>query len=487
MQTTRANLAMLIHQRSISILTAFLFVFMVVSNTFSQRPVYVIEVTLDTLNHELSGFADITYTNTSAAPMESLALHLWANAYANKNTMFAKQLLNLGALYFKNARPEEMGGYEKLTFSSSDDSFEFHFDEQHNDIGWIFLSQPLLPGKSIHFTASFFLKIPISFSRIGRTGDSYQLTQWYPHFAVYDLEGWHTMPYLDQGEYFNDFADYDVKIDLPSGYTIAATGMQTDKQIHGDQTSWQFHADNVIDFAWFANPHFKVVEKQVEVEKGVNTLLSVYIDTLSSISWANALAYAEKSLKFYSDWLGTYPYPHMSVVSAPWSRGGYMEYPMVAQISTTSGEDFLDIVIAHEIGHTWLYGILASDERSNPWMDEGLNTFFERKYAQQYYPAYMEASFPEIFRNRHSMPDNDALQHTMTFTHQLQPPATDPQNQIGDQYLFSAYLLPAEGLEMMQSRLGEGKMKAMFRQYFNDRKFSHVAPVDLRVTFEKKM
>src|SRR5678815_5187328 len=119
-------------------------------------------------------------------------------------------------------------------------------------------------------------------------------------------------------------------------------------------------------------------------------------------------------------------------------------------------------------------------------MDEGLNTFFERKYAQQYYPAYMEASFPEIFRNRHSMPDNDALQHTMTFTHQLQPPATDPQNQIGDQYLFSAYLLPAEGLEMMQSRLGEGKTKAMFRQYFNDRKFSHVAPVDLRVTFEKK-
>lgn len=484
MQTTRASLDMLIRRWDLTTCAAFLLALMITSSAFSQRPVYAIQVTLDTLQHELSGFANITYTNASTVPLESLALHLWANAYSNKNTTFAKQLLNLGALYFNNAKPEEMGGYEKLTFSSSDDSFEFHFDPEHNDIAWLVLSKPLLPGKSIHFTASFVLKIPISFSRIGRTGDSYQLTQWYPHIAVYDLEGWHTMPYLDQGEYFNDFADYDVKIELPSGYIIAATGMLADKQIHGEKALWQFHAENVIDFAWFANPHFQVMEKKVEMEKGINTLLSVYIDTLSPVSWANALTYAEQSLKFYSDWLGPYPYPHMSVVSAPWSRGGYMEYPMVAQIGTTEGEDYLDIVIAHEVGHTWLYGILASDERSNPWMDEGLNTFFERKYAQQYYPAYMEVAFPEILRNRHSMPDNDALQHTMTFTHQLQPPATDPYNQIGDQYLFSAYLLPAEGLEMMQSRLGEGKMKAMFRQYFHDRKFSHVAPVDLRVTFE---
>jgi len=486
MHNIRASLAMLVLQKPLFVCAAILFILSADSVLLAQRPAYTIEVTLDTVTHELSGFVDMTYTNTSPGPLDSLAIHLWANAYANKNTTFAKQLLNLGTLNFNNAKPEELGGYEKLFFTSSDDSFEFHFDPDHNDIGWIITSKPLAAGKTFHIRASFVLQIPISFSRIGRTGDSYQLTQWYPHFAVYDWKGWHTMPYLDQGEYFNDFADYDVKIVLPSGYIVAATGMLVDKQIQGDQTTWQFHAEDVIDFAWFANPHFKLVEKNIEVEPGRSVLLSVYIDQLSPVSWDSAIMYAERSLLFYSDWLGPYPYPHMSVVSAPWSKGGYMEYPMVAQIGLTETEDYLDIVIAHEIGHTWLYGILASDERSHPWMDEGLNTFMERKYTSLYYPANQDRVFPDVMRNCKSMPDYDALQHTLTFTHQLQSPDTDPQFQTGDQYLFSAYVLPAEGLEMMESKLGSPKMKAMFRQYFQERKFTHVDPVDLRVSFEKK-
>jgi aminopeptidase N len=177
----------------------------------------------------------------------------------------------------------------------------------------------------------------------------------------------------------------------------------------------------------------------------------------------------------------------MSVVSAPWSLGGFMEYPMLAQIGETPAEDYLDIVVAHEIGHTWLYGILANDERSYPWLDEGLNTFFERKYTKQYYPDYREAVLPDLLRTSKSMPDQDALQHLLIYKHQLQPPASDPQFQSSDQYLFSAYLLPAVGLEMIESRLGQVKMKAMFRKYFEDRQFTHVHPVDLQVSFEKEM
>ena len=453
---------------------------------FSQRPQYSIEVTLDTVNNELAGFEVIMYRNQTPGNLDSLGIHLWANAYADKNSTFAKQLLNLGHFNFQAARPDDLGGYQQIDFSSTDEPLDFHYEKDQKDIGWIVLSKPLLPGEEISIKASFVIQIPLSFSRMGRTGDSYQFTQWYPHIAVYDLEGWHTIPYLDQGEYFNDFADYQVNITLPSGYIIASTGMMKDKQVVGELTTWYFIAENVIDFAWFANPHFRVIEKNVQVENGAPFLLSIYVDTLSPDSWAYVPLYAERALTFYSDWLGPYPYPHMSVVSAPWSLGGFMEYPMLAQIGETPSEDYLDIVIAHEVGHTWLYGILANDERSYPWLDEGLNTFFERKYTNQYYPEYREIVFPDLLRTPKSMPDQEAMQHLMTYKHKLQPAASDPQFQSSDQYLFSAYLLPAVGLEMIESRLGPAKMKAMSRQYFQDQQFSHVDPVDLRVSFEKK-
>jgi hypothetical protein len=453
---------------------------------FSQRPNYSIEVALDTKTNELSGVEVITYRNQTPGTLDSLGIHLWANAYADKNSTFAKQLLNLGNFEFKAARPDELGGYQQINFSSSDDNLDFHYEREQKDIGWIIFSKPLLPGEEISIKASFVIKVPLSFSRLGRTDDSYQFTQWYPHIAVYDLEGWHTMPYLDQGEYFNDFADYQVSITVPSGYIIASTGMIKDKQEEGELTTWHFTADNVIDFAWFASPHFRVTEKSIQVENGNPFLLSIYADTLSTDPWDSVIFFAERALTFYSDWLGPYPYPHMSVVSAPWSKGGFMEYPMLAQIGTTPNEDYLDIVIAHEIGHTWLYGILANDERSYPWLDEGLNTFFDRKYTKQYHHEYRDAVLPDLVRTSKSMPDEDALQHILTYKRKLQPPASDPQFQSSAQYLFSAYLLPAVGLEMMESRLGPVKMKAMSRQYFQDQQFSHVDPVDLRVSFEKK-
>ncbi|MEP6795833.1 MAG: M1 family aminopeptidase, partial [Saprospiraceae bacterium] len=145
----------------------------------------------------------------------------------------------------------------------------------------------------------------------------------------------------------------------------------------------------------------------------------------------------------------------------------------------------LDRVIAHEIGHTWLYGILASDERTNPWLDEGFNSFMEEHYMKTYYKDADESVFPTILRDRHSMPDNIALKHAVRFSGDLQPSNSPPEHQKSEQYLFSAYLLPEEGLDMMLSMVGEEKMKLMFRQYFQDRKFTHVAPADIKTSFEK--
>ena len=469
----------------LSFLTLY-FAFSFSSQIIAQRPVYNLSVSLDPATHLLQGTGSITYTNQSAIELDSLAVHLWANAYADKNSAFAKQMLRLGEFDFQFANEDEMGGYKSIQFSHGSSQLSLHIDPGHKDIAWIILPSSLESNQTIQLDLRFLLQIPYSFSRLGRTGDSYQLTQWYPHIAVHDLEGWHTMPYLELGEYYNEFADYQVSMKVPSSYVIAATGVQTQRLTDGNYTTWTFEAENVIDFAWFANPHFQRQQKDIVWEDGSKTELNIYIDPAFSNHWHRAMAWAERAMRFYTEWLGAYPYPQMSVVSAPFSAGGFMEYPMVAQIAASTDTAFLDNVIAHEIGHTWLYAILASNERWHPWMDEGLNTFFERKYSKQYHPGYEEVYFPGALTSPFSMSHEEALLHIMQHNNSLQPPVTRPDDQLSNQYVYSAYTLPALGLEMMENRLGDNKIKQMFRSYFAENKFTRVAPVDLRVSFEKE-
>ncbi|MBP6681121.1 MAG: M1 family metallopeptidase [Saprospiraceae bacterium] len=451
----------------------------------AQRPQYRIHATLDTAVHIVSGKIDITYTNHASVALDKLGIHLWPNAYSTKESALAKQMVNLNNFDLHKARAADMGGLAGLRFTTAEQPIQLKTDPEFIDIAWLILDSPLQPGDSIQVSSPFQLTIPKSFSRMGHAGNSFQLTQWYPHIGVFDEEGWHMMAYLDQGEFFNDFADYDVHVEVPPGYTVAATGVLNSKTTEDRMVDWHFQAENVIDFAWFTSPAFRH-EKYTGVVAGQNKVdLNVYYDPRDSVLWNRAGEYAARALEFYSDWLGAYPYPQMSVVSAPLSAGGGMEYPMVAQIGYMGDSASLDLVIAHEIGHTWLYGILANNERAHPWMDEGLNSFIEAQYTAKYQPAYREAYLPREYTTRASMDQVDALQHALHFSNTLQPPATAPEAQQQAQYFFSAYTMPAQGLQMMMGMEGEEVMKKMFRQYFADHQFSHVTPAQLSNSFEQ--
>lgn len=452
---------------------------------FSQRPLYKIIATLDTVAHTLECQMQVSYTNTSAEALDRLGIHLWANAYKQKNTALNHQKLHQGDLTLHRAKAEDRGGYNSVSFSSPDQSVILKADDEHIDIGWVILSTPLQPGTSIHLTSDFIIDIPKSFSRIGRTGNSYQITQWYPHIGVLNEEGWHMMPYLDQGEFFNDFADYEVTIQVPSSYKIAATGSAVSNEQTDSIRQYVFKAENVIDFAWFASPTFTHKRFMIDVG-GVNrrVALNLFIDEVYSEYWDTAHVWAERAMLFYSDWLGPYPYPEMTVVSTPFSRAGYMEYPMLAQISFTDDPQLLDRVIAHEIGHTWIYGILANDERTHPWMDEGFNSFIEDEYMHTYYANPNEIVMPRVVHNKHSMNHYEALQHMLRITGTTEPPATSPVSQFSSQYIFSAYSIPAQGLRLMMSSVGKEQMKNMFRTYFELHQFTHVTPGDVQASFE---
>ena len=388
----------------------------VFSQYWQQEVNYRIDVSLEDKDHTLDGFARIEYINHSPDTLSFIWFHLWPNAYKNDRTAFSDQLLENGKTNFYFSDREQKGYINRLDFKVNNITSQALDHPEHIDIVKVLLPSPLLPGEKAMITTPFHVKLPYNFSRGGHDGQSYQATQWYPKPAVYDRDGWHPMPYLDQGEFYSEFGSFEVQITVPSNYVVAATGELQNE----DEKSWLktrssfdwtapspktktpgavnknqdhlfpetspgkktlvFKQSRIHDFAWFADKRFVVETDTCLLSSGKIIQVNSYYTPAFRETWSRSLQFAKDGVRHYSELVGEYPYESVSVVQGPESFGGGMEYPTITIISPGGNARELDITIAHEIGHNWFYGILASNERDHPWMDEGINSYYDSRY-----------------------------------------------------------------------------------------------------------
>jgi len=191
---------------------------------FQQNVDYEIEVSLNDSDRTLSAFEKIHYKNNSPDTLNYIWFHIWPNAYKNDSTALAKQFKRLGSTRFQYTKEKDRGYIDSLDFFVNDVKASWDLHPEHIDIAKISLENSLAPGQSLRIETPFFVKLPRVVSRLGHSGDHYEITQWYPKPAVYDKEGWHPMPYLNMGEFYSEFGTFDVKITLPEHYRIMATG-----------------------------------------------------------------------------------------------------------------------------------------------------------------------------------------------------------------------------------------------------------------------
>ena len=316
---------------------------------WQQRVNYNIQVSLDDENHVLNGEIEFTYFNNSPDTLKRIYMHLWPNAYKNNQTAFAKQQLNNNQTSFFFAKERKRGYIDSLNFTQSGDSLKIQRTE-HIDVVYLQLNNPIYPGESTRIKSPFRVKIPGSFSRMGHVKNSYQISQWYPKPAVYDVNGWNPMPYLDQGEFYSEFGNFNVSITLPQNYVVAATGVLQDstekkwlkdrelyykgntKRVEDEVASsallktLHFEQNNIHDFAWFADKEFYVWSSQ-QMLPDSSAEVQTFLYSINEND-ENALQYVNEGIEFYSEKVGNYPYSHASAVIGPLKAGGGMEYPM---------------------------------------------------------------------------------------------------------------------------------------------------------------
>lgn len=490
---------------------------------FQQEVNYKINVTLNDKEHSLRAVEEIQYINNSDIGLDFIYFHLWPNAYKNNSTALAKQLLEHKKTELYYSDPEERGFIDSLDFKVNGEAVKIEYDAEHPDICKLILNAPLRSLDTLKISTPFYVKIPdAKFSRLGHTGQAYFITQWYPKPAVYDNSGWHQMPYLDQGEFYSEFGSFDVSITLPKNYLLSATGDRINADAEEnflnenvgrtiqrlergdfkkDEMSFpesskeyktvRFKQFRVHDFAWFADKRFNVLHDQIELpntKKIVDTW--VFFTNKNFELWKDAIYYVNESTLFYSYLNGDYPYNNVTAVDGTIMAGGGMEYPNVTVIGDMDNEFNLDITIAHEVGHNWFYGILGSNEREYPAMDEGLNSFYEMRYARAKYPAkklieYLgkDTTFKLLGLNKVPYWREKETGYFLAAREGTDQPINIPAKDFTSlNYGLIVYAKTAVVFDYLMDYMGEETFDKAMQFYYEQFKFKHPAPQDLAKT-----
>ncbi|PWU02953.1 MAG: hypothetical protein C5B52_04275 [Bacteroidetes bacterium] len=535
------------------ILLLFLAKLVPAQNAYWQQQVnYKIDVTLNTLEKTLDAFERIQYTNNSPDTLLFIWFHLWPNAFKNDKTAFSDQLLQIGRTDFYFSSKDQKGYINRLDFRVNDVPLKVTDHPNFQDVVRLNLNQPLPPGATIEITTPFHVRLPYNFSRGGHIDQSYQITQWYPKPAVYDKNGWHPMPYLDQGEFYSEFGNFEVKITLPENFIVAATGeLQTESEktwllylsnggnpehrpaknagpkrpgaveINPKKLSLEergevknptpkkpvaigakktktpivpqpsstlktliYRENNIHDFAWFADMRFVVRHDTLQLPSGRVIDLFAYVMPDQFEKWKNCISYMKDAVSLRSKWIGEYPFPVVSVVQMPLPSNGGMEYPTITLLSALPDTLTIDETVQHEIGHNWFYGVLGSNERDHPWMDEGINTFYDRRYTAKKYGN------PKII----SLGSNVGLSEydfekvgfeTIASVHKDQPINESSVAYTPLNYVLVVYHKTGEWMKLMEKELGQPTFDSCMHAYFSTWKYKHPMPEDFKAVLEK--
>ncbi len=476
---------------------------LILSFSWQQEVDYKINIELDTAQHKIYGSELLKYFNNSPDTLPELWLHLYPNAYRDRNSVWAKEEEKMKNFSFSLARVKDRGyiSIESLLVDTAALGYEINDTKMR-----VLLNRPLQPGDSTILKINFIIKIPKIFSRLGHKDTHYEIVQWYPKICVYDKTGWHNDNYHAVGEFYGEFGNYDVSITLPVEFVVGATGEMVEPLAEiryldsfaisgakldslkkrgkikctyrkgGYNKTVRYLATDVHDFAWVADKKYVLIQKTYD-----STTINILCFEKDR-EWRLAADYAYDALKYYSRWYGKYPYKNLTVARGYF--GGGMEYPNLVIIGTSGSPIIrsLEFIIMHEIGHQWFYGLLATNETDEAWLDEGINTFSEIRYLEAKYG-------PEgnILKTKLLPPLGQRKYHQfvyyVTATNGLEKPILTKSFEFTDEpmpvaYASAAYSKPGLMMYMLKNHVGDETFDRIMQRYFEEYKFHHPATAD---------
>ncbi len=459
---------------------------------------YEMNLNWDPIAKVVSGKETIRWRNATANPTPELRFHLYQNAFASNETVFMRE--SGGQLRGDKHKDQEGGkdwGYEEISrlVVTFPDGQQVNLGEQivygagetpdgeklDRTVAIAPLPKPAAPGEALVIEIQFKTKLPRAFARSGFAGNYAMVSQFFPKLGVLQDSGWNCHAYHAYSEFFSDFGSYDVEIRAPRNLVIAAVGEAGTKA--GDGGVWNFHAEDVHDFSFAADPGFQRLDGTWNRPAGGAVAVSVFYHEDQKADAPRNLDAAKRTLEFLEARVGSYPYPVLTVVIPGWGAGGTggMEYPTLVTSEsvplTPGGVRLPEIVVEHEVGHQWFYGMLASNEFEEPWLDEGLNQMQEVWMLDEVYGgavSFYGMKFNDLDEARLSYGGMPGLDPTLARSWEF---AT------GGSYGANVYRKTAVFMNQLRRQIGDARFTAGLRNYHKLWAFKHPTSDDFIAAF----
>lgn len=469
---------------------------------WQNRADYRISVKLEPAERKISGNETILYQNNSPDQLNYLVFHLFPDLYKKGQARdFA-------------IHPED--AHEGMTIS------EMKVNGVHvvkNNRGRLFtqkptgfqliLPEPVKSGEKLEIDISWsYLLNEHSHYREGAVNKAaFFVAYFFPRIAVIDdIDGWNRWDYSGTAEFYNDFGNFDVTVEVPADYFVWATGewqnpeqilqyeflqkyilasgsdevirIVTEKDLPyknvlkpGDYRRWKYKAQNVTDFAFGASDHYlwDAASLVVDSVTGRRVLVDAAYHPASG-DFYRVAAIAREAIRLMSDYFPAiaFPYPKMTVFNGL----SEMEYPMmVNDISLPDISETIKLT-AHEIFHTYFPFYTGLNETKYAWMDEGITSYGESLIAKAMdSAAYRGFYFMDIYRD-HAGHDFDVP--LFVCSEYLRKPV----------YYYNSYPKAAAFFSILHGYLGDEKFLGALHEFVRRWKGKHPTPFDFIFTFE---
>jgi hypothetical protein len=385
---------------------------------------YSIDVTLDRARRRLGGREILTWRNTSHIATSELRFHLYYNAWRNTSSTFLREAGRVGWIPERDdLRPADMGWIDVTSmrlipgsappvdlmagrrFVAPDDG---NLDDQ--TVMAVALPSPVASGETVSVEIEWTSQVPRTIARTGAVGNYYFLAQWFPKVGVLEDSGWNCHQFHAGTEFYADYGVYEVRMTVPKGWVVGATGVERSRRDANGSTTHEYYQEDVHDFAWTTSPEY--IEKHARFDHaGLPAVdMRLLIQPEHEGLAARYFEATRAALRYYGEWFGAYPYPHITIVDPAWQSGaGGMEYPTLftggARWLSPAGVTTPEGVTVHECGHQFWYAIVGNNEFEDAWLDEGFNTFSTGRTVDQVFkPNYDARRFfggfiPYVYRD----------------------------------------------------------------------------------------